>query len=349
MEHIIVNASGIVTNGGKVLLFDLIESSSQIDAVFTFFIDSRLSLPPKFQSMPNIKFVRLSSILISRYFVDLKIRKIAKKGDRVLYLNNLPPLFKLPCKTIVFLQNKYYVSSSCLKGFSLKSKIRIILEKTMVRLFVSDANQIVVQTPSMAKDVLGLTKKVENKVEIFPFCSSFQENDQSQGGSDCDLSEKHFVYVASSEPHKNHWTLVKAFELLKMEGYRPKLSLTITSDDSPATVGIGRFIEENNLNIELLGPISKEEVEGLYSKCDALVYPSRLESFGIPLLEAKHHGIPIIASELDYVRDVVVPEETFNPYSEMSLARAIKRFCEVGDSNLAIKAPLKFLEYCAQV
>ncbi|MCF8057792.1 MAG: glycosyltransferase [Bacteriovoracaceae bacterium] len=349
MDHIIVNALGIVSNGGRTLLLDLVESSPQINAKFTFFIDSRLLLPDCFNSNPHVKFIRLSSMLISRYFVDLKIKKIAKKGDRVLYLNNLPPLFSLPCKTIVFLQNKYYVSRSSLKGFRFKSKVRIILEKAMIRFFISRANRIIVQTPSMAKDVLGLTAKVAGKVQVFPFCSSYQVSDLLVEDERNDLSDKHFIYIASSEPHKNHWTLVKAFALLKEEGFSPKLSLTIAANDSPSTNGLCKYIEENGLNILLLGAMSRVDVEDLYKVCDALIYPSRLESFGIPLLEAKFHGVPIIASELDYVRDVVEPEETFDPNSELSLARAIKRFCGIEHRNLAIKAPVKFLEYCAQV
>jgi len=349
MGHIIVNASGIVVNGGKTLLLDLIESSSKMNAKFTFFIDPRFELPEKYDSVPSLIFIRLSRMLISRYFVDLKIRKIANKGDRVLYLNNLPPLFYLPCKTIVFLQNKYYVSSFSLKGFSLKSKARILFEKTIVRFFIGGANQIIVQTPSMAKDILDLTAGTKGKVHVFPFFSYFQSNCVNPPQETTDLREKHFIYIASGEPHKNHWTLVEAFSLLKKEGFLPRLTLTIRSEDSVSTKGIGKFIEENGLRINLLGPISRDKVESLYKDCDALIYPSRLESFGIPLLEAKFHGVPIIASELDYVRDVVDPEETFNPDSEVSLSRAIKRFCGIGQKNLEIQAPTRFLEYCVQL
>jgi glycosyltransferase involved in cell wall biosynthesis len=57
-----------------------------------------------------------------------------------------------------------------------------------------------------------------------------------------------------------------------------------------------------------------------------MIFPSILESFGLPLVEASLMGLPIISSELDYVRDVCVPVQTFDPHSPVSIARAVKRF-----------------------
>ena len=58
----------------------------------------------------------------------------------------------------------------------------------------------------------------------------------------------------------------------------------------------------------------------------ALIFPSKYESFGLPLIEASKMHIPIIASELDFVRDVCNPIQTFDPNSAISIARAINRF-----------------------
>jgi glycosyltransferase involved in cell wall biosynthesis len=50
------------------------------------------------------------------------------------------------------------------------------------------------------------------------------------------------------------------------------------------------------------------------------------ETFGLPLLEATMLGIPVIAGEVDFVRDVCVPQQTFDPDSPRSIARAVRRF-----------------------
>ena len=76
----------------------------------------------------------------------------------------------------------------------------------------------------------------------------------------------------------------------------------------------------------------------------ALIYPSTLESFGLPLIEARDAGLPILASELDYVRDTVDPEESFDPHSPISVARAVKRFLGIQEQRLAITDAKAFLQ-----
>ena len=63
----------------------------------------------------------------------------------------------------------------------------------------------------------------------------------------------------------------------------------------------------------------------LYSQGPVIVFPSYFESFGLPLVEANALDLDIIASELDYVRDVCIPQETFDPHSARSIARAVLR------------------------
>jgi glycosyltransferase involved in cell wall biosynthesis len=83
----------------------------------------------------------------------------------------------------------------------------------------------------------------------------------------------------------------------------------------------------------------------LYSSVDALIYPSKFESFGLPLIEAEQSGLPILAPELDYVRDVVIPEQTFDSGSATSIARAVKRFMGLKEPALPIQNAQGFMEH----
>ncbi|MDA9221646.1 glycosyltransferase, partial [Methylophilaceae bacterium] len=74
------------------------------------------------------------------------------------------------------------------------------------------------------------------------------------------------------------------------------------------------------------GYLIHSEIIKLYNQSNALIYPSLLESFGLPLVEASQLNLPILASELDYVRDVIDPIEVFDPTSPISISRAVKRF-----------------------
>ena len=88
---------------------------------------------------------------------------------------------------------------------------------------------------------------------------------------------------------------------------------------------------------------ARRDVQPLYRSASALVYPSLLESFGLPLTEAKACGLPVIAAELDVVRDVLDPVQAFDPLSPTSIARAVIRFMGI-DEPRTHYTPQEFLD-----
>ena len=72
--------------------------------------------------------------------------------------------------------------------------------------------------------------------------------------------------------------------------------------------------------METLGVLTHGQMKQLYSQVHALIYPLTFELFGLPLIEARQAGLAILAAELDYVRDVLDPDQSFDPLSELSIA-----------------------------
>jgi glycosyltransferase involved in cell wall biosynthesis len=206
-------------------------------------------------------------------------------------------------------------------------------------------DEFVVQTPTM-KSLLENKINGRVPVRILPFVADpsgyyhkllhpIAENDWSYD----------FVYVASGESHKNHDTLIEAWCLLAREGLLPSLCLTLDKIRFPALCDqIEEIKKISAVNIINLGVLDPSEVLQLYARSHAAIYPSKLESFGLPLIEARQAGLPILASELDYVRDVVDPEQTFDPDSPMSIARAVKRFLGVEVTPIPLLSASQFLE-----
>ena len=82
----------------------------------------------------------------------------------------------------------------------------------------------------------------------------------------------------------------------------------------------------------------------LYKKSAALIFPSKFESFGLPIIEAIQAGLPILAPEVDYVRDLIDPAQTFDPASAISIARSVKRHIGVAEDVLPILETRHFLD-----
>ena len=132
------------------------------------------------------------------------------------------------------------------------------------------------------------------------------------------LSIKLYFYPASFIPHKNHLKLIKGFQNAFYNSPKPiKLILTI----SPAQLPINFLL--NNKSLFLCGKLSPYQVLNTYKFIDYLIYPSLIESLGLPLLEAKINNLPVIASNFDYVYEVCDPYLTFNPHSIDDITRAV--------------------------
>ena len=73
---------------------------------------------------------------------------------------------------------------------------------------------------------------------------------------------------------------------------------------------------------------NSEEMNDYYQSCKALVWPSLTESFGIPLIEASRHRRDILASDLDYIHDIleISKEYCFDPNSPFSIAECLDNY-----------------------
>jgi len=207
---------------------------------------------------------------------------------------------------------------------------------------LSNADLYVVQTASMRR-LLEQKTRGRVPVEVIPFGAEKASSDVLvRPGSQPPPAD--FVYVASGEAHKNHGRLLEAWRLLAEEGLFPTLRLTLNEAAFPVLCReLRNLTVRHGLQISNIGTVPLSDADNLYAGARALIYPSLLESFGLPLIEAEQRGVPILAAELDYVRDVVTPQQTFDPVSAVSIARAVKRFLAVADPAPPLHTPEAFL------
>ena len=152
-----------------------------------------------------------------------------------------------------------------------------------------------------------------------------------------------FLYVSSDDPHKNHKKLIEAWCLLSEEDIYPKLILTIDKNTSLHS-SIIKKVEKNSLNIDIFPNLERLKILNLYKQSTALIFPSFFESYGLPLVEANHYDLPVIASELDFVRDILDPVETFDPNSSKSISRSVKRFLKIKEKKTEVVKPEVFIK-----
>ena len=343
LPRFFLHAPNVHQGGGKSLLVALLAAiPGKVKALVQ--LDSRMTLPENLSENLTLKFVDPS--ILKRFCAEWWLAQNAQQQDSILCFGNLPPIFRLRGHVLVFVQNRYLIEDVTLEGFSFMTRLRIRIERLWLSCRMANVDEFLVQTPSMKMRMEARTKG-RIPVRILPFMQGYEGYVRRMQPLVIQKEKSFdFLYVASGEPHKNHRQLIEAWCLLAEDGIFPSLTLTLESVDSSALcLWIGQKSAQYMLQVENAGSLSHEQVKQLYNLAGALIYPSTFESFGLPLIEARQAGLPVLASELDFVRDVLDPEQTFNPESAVSIARAVKRFMGIEECAIPLQDAEGFMKY----
>lgn len=122
---------------------------------------------------------------------------------------------------------------------------------------------------------------------------------------DCPENRKRIFYPATSFAYKNHIVLLKALSYIqKIKNVEYEVILTIKPEENRYTKFLYKYANDHNLKIKFNGPVPREKVFEMYAK-SILVFPSYVESFGLPLLEAKMSGTYVVASDCPFCREIL--------------------------------------------
>ncbi|MEN8164864.1 MAG: glycosyltransferase family 1 protein, partial [Acidobacteriota bacterium] len=119
-----------------------------------------------------------------------------------------------------------------------------------------------------------------------------------------DLPSPYVLFVSTLEPRKNVGGVLEAFAEAVDRGYRGHLVLV--GRWGWRTEGIRQALEGSKVRDRILhlDYVERHELAGLYAHADVFLFPSWLEGFGLPLLEAMACGTPVVTSNRSAMPEV---------------------------------------------
>lgn len=278
----------------------------------------------------NTKILRypwIKNSWLHRLFFDYVVaHKLIKKYkiDQVLSLQNIIiPRTHVP--QCVYVHNALPLSDYRFKLF--ENQLLWVYQNILSRgIFnsIRNADRVIVQTVWMKKKSLEKLKVDANKIEVL-----LPEVDIKVKKRYRESREKNptFFYPASGVIFKNHEVIIEACIKLKEQGIQNyRVLFTLENDENKHVLNLYKKVSEHKLPIFFIGSLSRSAVFDYYSK-STLIFPSYIETVGLPLLEARKHGTPILASNCDFSHEVLYGYENvifFNPFDHEEIANLMK-------------------------
>ena len=118
--------------------------------------------------------------------------------------------------------------------------------------------------------------------------------------------EPYFLYVGNAYPHKNLQMMLEAFA--EVIPRHPAVQLVIAGKRDIFSGDLEERAKElgiPSVNLRFVDLPSDEEIATLYRNTSLFVYPSRIEGFGMPPLEAMSYGAPVVAARASSLPEVL--------------------------------------------
>jgi glycosyltransferase involved in cell wall biosynthesis len=304
----------------------------------------------QFINSNSIEFIEIRNIRKSylhrfyyEYFYYLKLSKLLKpyfwlsindispniiSNKRAVYCHNPSPFRKVSIKDLFFQKQLFFFTLfyKFLYRINIKKNNYVIVQQNWIRnafskMFSLDKAKIILFPPQII-DFSIIDSIVHHKKEINNFST--------------------FFYPTLARPFKNIELICEAVKLLIYRGHT-NFRVIITIDGTENNYSKSIVKRYSNLTqLDFTGFISREEVFNYYKVSDCLIFPSTLETWGLPITEFKLFHKPILLADLEYAHETLGNYDKgafFKSFDPIELANKMKSIIQndlIFDSNLNI-------------
>lgn len=290
---------------------------------------------------------RIRAIFVNYPFVPMRfVRKLwldqvytpwvchrSKASVVVMTANFASLLVKKSVRQIVLQHNTLYLEPPHhFQNSSKKFAARLWLEKALFYSCAKKKVQWIVQLESTKKRLAAAIQLRDHEITVvsMPVLNEFRRTieilNRSAMKAEClgNVKRVKIIFPAKAHPNKNHHLIPALVRAFYRQGVDSQVYVTL-DEPSPLLAELRQQVtEERIIN---LGYCSIEGIARAYKFSDLLFFPSASESYGFPLVEALEAGIPILAPDKDFVREISGDSAFyFDLSSPETLDRAVEEY-----------------------
>ena len=203
---------------------------------------------------------------------------------------------------------------------------------------------LIVQADWLRDKFSYMFKLPKNKFIVAPPQSNTSNNITSHKEKD-DIYT--FFYAATPDCHKNFELACKAAQMLEDELGKNRFKLILTINGTENKYAQWLYTQWGQVDsIKFHGFMNKESLYQHYAIADCLIFPSRVETWGLPITEFSQHKKPMLLADLPYAHETAAGSSQvafFNPEKAEQLQKMMKTIIN-GNTSFMGEVPVKKIE-----
>jgi len=333
-------------HGMDMVALELIRNLQQIDRTNEYVVFVKPDEDDQvLQETENFRIVKLDGGFYPMWEQVALPRAAKKEGCDVLHCtsNTAPVLTDIPL--VVTLHDIIYMESSYRKilsgSGSSYQKFGNVYRRMVVPKIMKKSRKIITVSHFERKRIsefFGMNGSEQLKAVYNGVSGHFRpvtdETELLRVKKKYSLPDQFFFFLGNTDPKKNTKGTLKAYsDFVKQTG--SEIRLVMLDYDKQELERLLDEIGNYGLisRIILTGYVANTDLPAIYSQCNAFLYPSLRESFGIPILEAMACGVPVITSNTSSMPEVAGDAALIiDPFKPEEITAAMTRI--IADTNL---------------
>lgn len=244
------------------------------------------------------------------WYQQTELPQLLKRGSFDLFFApGESSYFRVPTRFVIMARNpSIYASTDAFGSQRVRLLLHRLVRQPLVFFSLHKADRVVFVSEAFRNQVMRQMHLTTDKTRVVHhglspiFWQPFVQSEPALAHpSD---TQPYLLAVSTINPHKNYETLLRAYARLPADA--PHLVIAGKPMHQPTYHQLQAIVAQEQIEdrVHFLGVVPYQELPALYQRATAFVFPSRLETFGHPLVEAMASGTPVIASDLPVCKEI---------------------------------------------